>query len=76
MIKIFNKTENHVEHQNFNHMLDVFGFLIENEYGKNDTLVIYHQDKNGKQTDLLTIEDWGSTVGGIDFYMKKFWGVK
>lgn len=76
MIKIFNKTENHVEETNFYHMLDVFNFLIENEYGKDDVLIIYHQDENGKQTDLLTIEDWGSTVGSLDFYMKKFWGVK
>lgn len=72
MIKIFNQTENHVEETNFSHMLDVFEFLAEYEYGKEDVLVVYHQDEDGKQTDLLKIEDWGSKVGGLDFYMKKF----
>ena len=76
MIKIFNKTENHVEETNFSHMLEVFNFIVENEYGKEDVLIVYHQDKDGKQTDLLKIEDWGSTVGGIDFYMKKFWNMQ
>lgn len=55
MIKIYNQTENHVEETNFWHMLDVFGFLAEHEYGKEDVLVVYHQDEDGKQTDLLKI---------------------
>lgn len=76
MIKIYNQTENQVEETNFSHMLEVFEFLAENEYGKNDVLVVYAQDNNGKQTELLKIEDWGSTVGGLDTHMKKFWKIK
>ena len=76
MIKVYNQTENQVEETNFRHMLDVFEFLAENEYGKNDVLVVYHQDEDGKQTELLKIEDWGLTVGGLDSYMKKFWKIK
>lgn len=51
-------------------------FLAEHEYGKEDVLVVYHQDEDGKQTDLLEIEEWGHTVGGLDTYMKKFWKIK
>lgn len=76
MIKIFNQTENKVEETNFWHMLEVFDFILKNDFGKEDVLVVYHQDEDGKQTDLLKIEDWGHTVGGIDFYMKKFWRIK
>lgn len=76
MIKIFNKTENIVEETNFSHMLEVFEFLKSLDSWKNDVLIIYHQDKDGNKTDLLQIEDWGSTVGGLDFYMKKFWKIK
>lgn len=57
-------------------MLEVFEFLAKYEYGKEDVLVVYHQDENGKKTDLLKIEDWGSTVGGLDAYMKKFWKIQ
>lgn len=71
-IKIFNQTENKVEETKFNHILEVFEFLKENEYWKDDVLTVYTEDEEGNQFDLLTIEDWGSTVGGLDFYMKKF----
>ena len=76
MIKVYNQTENQVEETNFWHMLEVFEFLAEHEYGKEDVLVVYHQDKDGKQTELLKIENWGNTVGGLDTYMKKFWKIK
>lgn len=76
MIKIFNETQNHVEETNFWHMLEVFDFILVNDFGKEDVLVVYHQDDEGEKTDLLKIEAWGSTVGGIDTYMKKFWKIK
>lgn len=77
MIKIFNKTQNEVVEEDFWHIIDAFDYILKYEYGKNgDTLVIYVQDEDGKQTDLLKVEDWGSTIGGLDFYIKKFYGIK
>ena len=77
MIKIFNKTQNKVLNKTFWHILEAFDYIKETEYGKDDeVLVIFSQDENGNQTDLIKIEDWGSTVGGLDFYIKQFYKIK
>lgn len=68
MIKIFNKTQNEVVSETFWSLPEVRDFLSNNEYGKEDVLIVYAQDEDGTQTDVLKIEDWGATVGGLDSY--------
>lgn len=68
MIKIFNKTQNEVVSETFWSFPEVRDFLSSNEYGKEDVLIVYAQDEDGTQTDVLKIEHWGSTIGGLDSY--------
>lgn len=56
MIKIFNKTQNEVVSETFWSFPEVRDFLSSNEYGKEDVLIVYAQDEDGTQTDVLKIE--------------------
>lgn len=71
MITIYNKTTDETVQENFSHMLMMFDYLLSNGYGKSDKLDILADG-----TKILEIDNWGSKKGGIDFYMKKFWGIK
>jgi hypothetical protein len=71
MITIYNKTTNEMVKENFYHMLTMFDYLVSNGYGKCDKLDILADG-----TKILEINNWGKIKGGIDFYMKKFWGIK
>lgn len=71
MITIYNKTQNEVVNDSFCHMLMMFDYLAGNEYGKNDDLDILSDGVK-----FFEVNKWGSVKGGVDFYMKKFWGVK
>jgi len=71
MITIHNKTTNEMVKESFCHMLMMFDYLADKGYGKNDNLDILADGKK-----IYEINKWGAVNGGIDFYMKKFWGVK
>lgn len=73
MIRIYNKTWNEKGLTDFDSVDNAIQFLRETEYGKDgDKLVIYEEDDDYNQRDLLIIEDWGATVGGLDWYLNKF----
>lgn len=69
MITICNKTTSKTVEESFCHMLAMFDYLAENKYGQKDNLDILADGQK-----IYEINNWGRN--GIDFYIKKFWGVK
>lgn len=73
MIKIYNETWNNTICRDFDSVEEAIESIRETEYGKDDEkIVIYEEDDDYNQRDLLVIEDWGATVGGLDWYLNKY----